>query len=83
MAVLTQSELSEIRRGCAKNENPNWTSPQIDAASQAIEDFFETTGKAAISIAIDAATSPFVFSNAIKKKSVAHWFKQKFRREGV
>ena len=80
MAVMTQDELVEIRRECAVSEVVDWDKATINTALQAIEDWFEAN-KNAWAGAVNTATSPFVFSNPQKKKLLAYWFKQKFRRE--
>ncbi len=93
MASLTVGELAELRQAMARGQvSVGWDKPTINVALQAIEDFFEgtitgpmvgSTVKAAIAGAINAATVPFVFSGLQKKRLVAFWFRQKFRREGV
>jgi hypothetical protein len=82
MAVMTSDELVEIRRECAVGETVTWDKATINIALQAIEDWFEAN-KADLVGAINTATSPFVFSNPQKKKLIAYWLKQKFRRENV
>ena len=80
MATLNQNELVEIRRRCAAGETVNWNKATINIALQAIEDWFEAN-KASLAGSINAATSPFTFTNPQKKKLVAYWLEQKFRRE--
>jgi hypothetical protein len=81
MAQLDSNELTGIRGECAKTFSPiSYTKPQLNAAAQAAETFLAANG-AAISSAIDAATTPFVFSNAQKKKIVAEVLNRKFLRD--
>jgi hypothetical protein len=82
MATLTAAELTELRQGSCREQTVDFTKATINAALQAIEDWYETN-KATGSTAIDTATSPYVFSNPFKKRLFAYWNKQKFGREGV
>ena len=93
MASLTVGDLAELRQAMARGQaSVGWDKPTVNAALQAIENFFEgtvtgpmvgSTVKAVISGSIDLATAPFVFSGPQKKRLVAFWFRQKFTREGV
>lgn len=89
MGVLDPTQLTEMRQGCAKamatGSLPiDYDKPKINAALQAVEDWFEKPAvKADLSSDIDAATTPFVFTGPQKKRLVAYWIKQKFGREGV
>lgn len=81
MAVLTNNELAELRQDIARDtETQNWDKPIVNAALQAIEDWFEAN-KATGSAAVDTATSPFTFTNGQKKKLFRYWLRQKFGRE--
>lgn len=73
MAVLTSAELQVIRNGVALTAGlpVNYTKAQIGAAAQAVEDFL-TNNAAAISTAINTATSPLVLS-AAQKKAIGAW----------
>lgn len=87
MAVLTSAQLAELRQGCASSAAAagapvNYTKAQLNAALQAVEDWFENTGRAAIGAAIEAA-APGLFNAAAKKRIAAYWLRQKFAREGV
>ena len=87
MAVLTASELNELRREIADvlpkaSLAVNFTKAQANLALQAIEDWFENN-RSALSTAIDTATSPLALTNNQKKRFVAYWIKKKFGREGV
>jgi hypothetical protein len=75
VAILTTDQLAAIRRRVAKAFNPDsvrWKKPEINAALQAIEDWFEAN-KASGSAAVDTATAPFVFTGAEKKLLFAYW----------
>lgn len=85
MAVLTSDELTAIRREVARGLQAtgtpiNFTKAQVNAAIQALEDWFEAN-RAAASTAINNATSPFVFTNAQKKQIMAYWLQLKFGKE--
>lgn len=83
MAILKAEELAELRRSLARAESTvDWDKPIINAALQAIENLVEGA-KPSINTAINTATSPYVFSATHKKKLLAYYFQQKFRREGV
>ena len=82
MAILTLEELAFLRRETAKHQTPvTWTKPQINAASQATENWFEAN-RASLNSAINAATSPVVFPAAVKLRLVKEWLRQKFERGG-
>lgn len=87
MAVLTPTELTDLRQGCERSANTAGaaqaaTKLQINAALQAIEDHTENVAKAGYSGAIETAAAG-VFNAGAKKRLVAHYFRQKFLREGV
>jgi len=68
MAILNPTQLAQIRNGCEKVEpNINYIKPQINAAIQALEDYFENTARAGFGAAIEAA-APGIFTNAQKKR---------------
>lgn len=87
MATLDTDELTRIRRGMAKlwdtmDGGINYSKTEINPGPQAVEDWWEKAAtKASLSADIDAATSPFVLTNAQKKKMVKFWLKEKSRRE--
>jgi hypothetical protein len=81
MATLAAAELQAIRNNCAATQTVNYTKPQINAAAQAVETFL-TNNAAAISAAIDAATTPLVLTVTQKKKLVAEVVAAKARRDG-
>lgn len=79
MAALTVQQLRRARNGCETAMPLGYTKEHVNAALQAIEDWWELPAtKAAISSAIDTATSPFVFTNAQKKKIGKFWLLEKF-----
>jgi hypothetical protein len=83
MAVLTPTQLDKIRQEVCRNvTDVNFTKPQINAAIQAVEDWFEAN-RPAISTAINTATSPLVLTVAQKKQVVAYWLLYKFDVERV
>ena len=59
----------------------NWDKTEINAALDALDEIYEDQWKAEGVAAINTATSPFVFSNAQKKKIAKHWFFLKFVKE--
>mgnify|MGYP001605685944 FL=1 len=77
MVVLTVADLVPIRQACAKKVAVNYTKPQINAAVQAVENWFEAN-RAGLSGVIDTATAPLVLSGAQKKAIVAYWLNYKF-----
>lgn len=78
MAILTNRELAELRRGLAKDmPEVTWDKTTANGAYQSVEDLFESS-RAAFASAIGPN-----FSGPQKKKMVALWMRQKFRREGV
>lgn len=80
MAVLTTSELSALRREVAAEGGAvDYTKPTINAALQAIEDWFEAN-RANLGAAVEAA-APGSFNAAAKKRLVKFWLRQKFGRE--
>ncbi len=83
MALLSQMELADLRRNVRRSAGDvSWTKPQINAAVQAIEDWF-VQNRSSLVTAINTATGPFLFTGAQKKALVGYWMKQKFGREGV
>ncbi len=83
MAVLTPIERAELRRFVAAEFGTvTYVKAQIDAAMQAIEDWFEAN-RASLGTAINAATQPdFTFTNPQKVLLVKYWLRQKFERGG-
>lgn len=80
MAVLTATERAQLRRAVAQTvTSVPWTKAQINAAVQAIEDFFENN-RAALGAAIEAA-APGVFNAPLKQRLVKYWLQQKYGRE--
>ncbi len=82
MAVLSAEQLAELRQGVqGEGDSATWKKADINAAFQAIEDKWGAV-QAALSAEIDIATSPIVFSNAMKKKIGKYWLRQRFGRGG-
>lgn len=83
MAILTSEELQEIRHGCDRDKQipVDYTKAVINAAIQAIEDWFETS-RTSISQAINTATSPITLTAAQKKEIGKHWLRRKAQRGG-
>lgn len=82
MAILLPDELTELRQSTSKNQIVNYSKSQVNSALQAIEDWLEGN-RVSLSGAINAATAPYVFTPAMKRRMFAHWCRQKFGREGV
>jgi len=81
MAILTANELVAIRRQCAaERATVNYTKAQINAALQAIEDFFEAS-RASLGAAIETA-APGKFNVAEKRQLVKFWLAHKFGAGG-
>ncbi len=83
MAVLTDAQKTELRQAVAALvATVPWNKAQVNAAVQALEDWYETSGRAAAGSAIETAV-PGVFTAAQKKKIGAVWLLQKYYREIV
>jgi len=81
MAILIADELAELRRSCASERaTVDYTKPQINAALQAIEDWFEAN-RASLGAAIEAA-APTKFNATEKRRLVKFYLQQKFTRGG-
>ena len=82
MAILTSEEVTTIRRLCADELGTvNYTKPQVNAAIQGVEDWFETN-RSSLVVAINAATGQFIFIPAQKRAILKYWLRQKFERGG-
>ena len=82
MATITNLDLADLRRKYArKMANTGYGKPTINAGLQAIEDW-AVANVASLFSDIDAATSPFVFTAAEKKKLFAFWCSLRFRKDG-
>lgn len=76
MAVLTQTELAPLRREMAESiATVAWTKPQINAAIQAMEAWFEAEKAGAVTAIENAA--PGVFTLAQKRKIATLWLRHK------
>ncbi len=82
MAVLTDSELHQIRRQIvrAMRNNIDFDKPTVNAAIQAIEDRIESS-KPIISADIDAAIAPATMTAAQKTKIVGAYLVLKATKE--
>ena len=83
MATLDALQLAELRREIARDTaTQDWNKTTVNAALQAIEDWFEAN-KVSGSTAVDTATAPYVFTGALKKKLFRFWLLEKSKREAV
>lgn len=81
MAALTIEQQAELRRAmAARLATVPYTKPQVNAAIQALEDWWETSGRAAAGAAIEAA-APGIFTAPLKKEIGKAWLRQKAERE--
>ena len=81
MAIISNDELAKIRREVSRDDGAvNYIKPRINAAIQAMEDWYNDE-KLTVSGLVDTATFPFVFTNAQKKKIGAYWLQHKFLKE--
>jgi alcohol dehydrogenase YqhD (iron-dependent ADH family) len=82
MATITAEGLAKTRQGYRETEEGNPTKEQIDAAIQAIEDWFNKTAvQSSLKADIDAATSPFTFTATQAKKLAKWWMRDRFFRD--
>lgn len=82
MATLNASELDKGMRELSRAKRPGpstWSKPEIKAALQALEDWFEDAAKLDAAAAIERA-APGAFSNADKKKIGGIWMSRKSLR---
>lgn len=84
MAVISQDEFSEfITDMNRRTTEQSWGKPQLRAAVQAIEDFFDQPStRQALAGQIEAA-SPGTFNNQQKELIFALWCKVFARRTGL
>jgi len=83
MAIVDNEELAKIRQAVAEIlGSVDYNKPVINAAIQAIEDWYESD-RLVVSALIDTATDPVVLTNPQKKKIGAYWLTTKFLRELV
>jgi uncharacterized protein Smg (DUF494 family) len=81
MATLTPTQLTQLRQQVAASlTSIGFTKPQINTALQALEDWYETSGRAEAGAAIEAA-APGVFTGPQKVKLGKYWLLQKAGRE--
>lgn len=84
MATLTGDQLADLRRQVEEEGNPTFTKDFLNATFQAIEDWFELSGRSGISTAINQATQPsgVTLTPAQKALAVKIWLMSKFKRGG-
>lgn len=75
MAILEATELAKLRRDFAEGVAVTYTKPQINAALQQIEDWFEAN-RASLGAAITGG-----WTANQKRRLVKFWLRQKFERE--
>lgn len=81
MATVDAAELAKIRRKMSKDyTDPPWEKPAINAAIQALEDWYEGE-RATVNAALNAATSPLTLTAEQKKKLVGYFLIEKAVRE--
>ena len=81
MGVLTKPQLAKVSRHISENGTTvMWSKPQVHAAVQAIEDWFEAN-RSSLNTEINAATAPLVFTAEQKKKLIVGFLIQKAERE--
>ncbi len=81
MATVDNNALAEGRQSvAADNVTVDYSKTLINAAFQAIEDWFEAN-RASLITAIDDATSPVTLSNPRKKRLVAAYLEYKTGKE--
>lgn len=81
MAILTSDQLVALRQAYSRNNViVNIDKPQVNAACQAIEDWFEDN-RASLAVVINQATSPVVLTPTEKRFLVAAFLLQKSGRD--
>ena len=86
MAILTQTQLAKLRK-TARNSGHDWGSvnfvkPDINAAFQAVEDWYQAHKVDAVT-RIDTATEPgYTFTNTQKKVIAGAYFAHRFDLDG-
>lgn len=82
MAIPTTREMAEMRQDASTAHPVIYTKAQINAAIQAIEDWFEKPGiQANLKADVDAATAPLgiTFTSAYVRRIVKRWLLWKYR----
>ena len=81
MAILAADDLTTLRAEVAADQGViAHTKPQINAAFQAIENWYEAN-RASLGTAIEAA-APGVFTAAQKRRLGKYWLRLKFQTGG-
>lgn len=82
MAVLASNKLALFRQLLARNEGEvTWVKADVNAAAQALEDWWETTARGLAGAEMESA-APGKFSNAQKKLIGKFWLEHKFGEGG-
>ena len=82
MAIINADNLALFRRLLAsETEEVTWQKADVNVAVQALEDWWETTGRAAAGSVMEAASAG-KFSNAQKKAIGKFWLNHKFNGGG-
>jgi len=82
MAVLTPEQLVSLRQAFEREGDvATWGKADLNAALQAIEDWWETN-QAGREAAINAATAPLILSADVKQKLGKHWQQHKHGKGG-
>ncbi len=88
MAILDAEQLAELRNDAAHASvdangarvGVSWTKAPINAAFQALEDWFEAERSNLVAV-LNTATAPLVLTGAQKKRVIAAYIAQKTGRE--
>jgi hypothetical protein len=82
MAILTNEQKAAVSEAVARQiASVTHTKPQVCAAIQAVEDWFDAN-QSSLNQAINAATSPLTLTVAQKKLLVACWLLRRGQRDG-
>lgn len=82
MATLIADELAELRQAQQRMRVVDHPKPVVNAALQAIENWFEAS-RPSLNAALNAATAPVTLTISEKRTLLGVWLAQKTRREGV
>lgn len=81
MATLSADQYTQLRQAAAQGQaTVPWNKAQLNAAAQAVEDWFEAN-RASLNTAINAATTPLVLPAAVKRALLISYLTQKAGRE--
>ena len=83
MAILSTQELRRLRNACERADPAvNYTKDQLNAASQALEDQWNTMSRGIMNGVINPATSPLQLGDTHKQTLLDTWLKQRAARGG-